>query len=75
MKLLIFPGICLYFLVGWLFSKIAGTEEEDDEFGTIAWFLCWPFMILILGIAIFISIIVEIYRAISRVCEIIINKM
>lgn len=37
MILLIIPGICLYFFIGSMLSKIAEASGDDSDLGDIAW--------------------------------------
>ena len=46
MALLIIPGICLYFFIGSMLSKIAVSSGDDSDLYDIAWFMFWPVIIL-----------------------------
>lgn len=42
MVLLIIPGICLYFFIGSMLSKIAKASGDDSDLDDIAWLMFWP---------------------------------
>ena len=46
MVLLIIPGICLYFFIGSMLSKIAVASGNDSDLYDIAWLMFWPGIIL-----------------------------
>ena len=46
MVLLIIPGICLYFFIGFMLSKIAVASGNDSDLYDIAWLMFWPGIIL-----------------------------
>lgn len=46
MVLLIIPGICLYFFIGSMLSKIAEASGDDSDLGDIAWHMFWPVIVL-----------------------------
>lgn len=46
MVLLIIPGICLYFFIGSMLSKIAKASGDDSDLDDIAWLMFWPVIIL-----------------------------
>lgn len=53
MALLIIPGICLYFFIGSMLSKIAKASGDDGDLNDIAWLMFWPvifLMFIVIGI-------------------------
>ena len=53
MVLLIIPGICLYFFIGYMLSKIAKASGDDSELDDITWLMFWPvifLMFIVIGI-------------------------
>ena len=53
MVLLIIPGICLYFFIGSMLSKIAVASGNDSDLYDIAWLMFWPgiiLMVIVIGI-------------------------
>ena len=53
MVLLIIPGICLYFFIGSMLSKIAVASGNDSDLYDIAWLMFWPgiiIMFIVIGI-------------------------
>ena len=46
MVLLIIPGICLYFFIGYMISKIAKASGDDSDLDDIAWLMFWPVIFL-----------------------------
>ena len=46
MALLIIPGICLYFFIGSMLSKISVASGDDSDLDDIAWLMFWPVIIL-----------------------------
>ena len=46
MVLLIIPGICLYFFIGSMLSKIAKASGDDGDLDDIAWLMFWPVIVL-----------------------------
>ena len=46
MVLLIIPGICLYFFIGFMLSKIAKASGDDSDLDDIAWLMFWPVIVL-----------------------------
>ena len=63
MVLLIIPGICLYFFIGSMLSKIAKASGDDSDLDDISWLMFWPVIVLmfiVIGI-IYIFYSVEIW--------------
>ena len=50
MSLLIFPGICLYFLIGWMFADVSKTDLGESSIKSILLFLFWPITFLIIAV-------------------------
>ena len=53
MVLLIIPGICLYFFIGSMLSKIAKASGDDSDLDDITWLMFWPvifLMFIVIGI-------------------------
>ena len=46
MVLLIIPGICLYFFIGSMLSKIAKASGDDSDLDDMAWLMFWPVIVL-----------------------------
>lgn len=46
MVLLIIPGICLYFFIGSMLSKIAKASGDDSDLDDISWLMFWPVIVL-----------------------------
>ena len=71
MCLLIFPGICLYFLIGWMFSDVSKTDLGESSIKSILLFLFWPITFLIIAVFyvffLLLSVISALILAIDRV--------
>ena len=71
MSLLIFPGICLYFLIGWMFADVSKTDIGESSIKSILLFLFWPITFLIIAVFfafyIVLSAIAAVILAIDRV--------
>lgn len=46
MALLIITGICLYFFIGSMLSKMDVAGGDDSDLDDIAWLMFWPVIIL-----------------------------
>lgn len=71
MSLLIFPGICLYFLIGWMFADVSKTDLVESSIKSILLFLFWPITFLIIAVFyvffLLLSVISAVILAIDRV--------
>lgn len=71
MVLLIIPGICLYFFIGSMLSKIAENSGDDSDLDGIAWLMFWPVIVLmfiVIGIIyIFYSVVIWISEFRKRI--------
>ena len=71
MSLLIFPGICLYFLIGWMFADVSKTDLGESSIKSILLFLFWPIIFLIIAVFfafyLVLSVIAAVFLAIDRV--------
>lgn len=71
MYLLIFPGICLYFLIGWMFADVSKTDLGESSIKSILLFLFWPITFLIIAVFftfyLVLSVIAAVILAIDRV--------
>ena len=71
MSLLIFPGICLYFLIGWMFADVSKTDLGESSIKSILLFLFWPIIFLIIAVFfafyLVLSVIAAMILAIDRV--------
>ena len=71
MSLLIFPGICLYFLIGWMFADVSKTDLGESSIKSILLFLFWPITFLIIAVFfafyLVLSVISALILAIDRV--------
>lgn len=71
MSLLIFPGICLYFLIGWMFADVSKTDLGESSIKSILLFLFWPIIFLIIAVFfafyLVLSVIAAVILAIDRV--------
>ena len=71
MSLLIFPGICLYFLIGWMFADVSKTDLGESSIKSILLFLFWPVTFLIIAVIfafyLVLSVISALILAIDRV--------
>lgn len=71
MSLLIFPGICLYFLIGWMFADVSKTDLGENSIKSILLFLFWPITFLIIAVFftfyLVLSVIAAVILAIDRV--------
>ena len=47
MSWLIFPGICAYFLIGWLLADTFKSDLGENSVESILWFLFWPIIFLV----------------------------
>lgn len=50
MSWLIFHGICVYFLIGWVFAEAFKTDLGEDIIVPIFWFLFWPIGFLVIAV-------------------------
>ena len=70
MKLLLLPGLALYFLIGYFFSEVSKEDANCDEFDSFLWFIAWPLILVIsvltMVISAVITIIVYIYTIFSK---------
>lgn len=48
MSWLIFPGICVYFLIGWVFAEAFKTDLGENSIESMFWFLFWPVIFLVI---------------------------
>lgn len=48
MSWLIFPGICVYFLIGWVFAEAFKTDLGENGIESMFWFLFWPVIFLVI---------------------------
>ena len=48
MSWLIFPGICVYFLIGWMFAEAFKTDLGENSIESMFWFLFWPVIFLVI---------------------------
>lgn len=71
MSLLIFPGVCLYFLIGWMFADVSKTDLGESSIKSILLFLFWPITFLIIAVFyvffLVLSVISALILAIDRV--------
>ena len=71
MSLLIFPGICLYFLIGWMFADVSKNDLGESSIKSILLFLFWPITFLIIAVIftfyLVLSVIAALILAIDRV--------
>ena len=71
MCLLIFPGICLYFLIGWMFADVSKTDLGESSIKSILLFLFWPITFLIIAVFftfyLVLSVIAAVILAIDKV--------
>lgn len=71
MSLLIFPGVCLYFLIGWMFADVSKTDLGESSIKSILLFLFWPITFLIIAVIftfyLVLSVIASVILAIDRV--------
>lgn len=58
MKILLIPGLALYFLIGYFFSEVAKEDANNDEFGSFLWFMFWPLLLAISALTMVISAII-----------------
>ena len=55
MSWLIFPGICAYFLIGWMLTNVFKTDLEESDIESILWFLFWPIPLLFFSVFLIVS--------------------
>lgn len=48
MSWLIFPGVCVYFLIGWVFADAFKTDLGENSIESMFWFLFWPVIFLVI---------------------------
>lgn len=65
MSLIIFPCICSYFIVGYLFSKSI-EKDTDDDFASALWFMFWPVLFCLLILSVLVAIPIRIHRYFSK---------
>ena len=58
MKILLIPGLALYFLIGYFFSEVSKEDADSDDFGSFLWFMFWPLLLVISALTMVISAII-----------------
>ena len=58
MKILLIPGLALYFLIGYFFSEVSKEDANNDEFDSFLWFMFWPLLLVISALTMVISAII-----------------
>ena len=70
MKLLLLPGLALYFLIGYFFSEVSKEDANNAEFDSFLWFMFWPLPLVIsvltMVISAIIMVIAYIYYSFSK---------
>lgn len=59
MSWLIFPGICAYFLIGWMLADVFKTNLEESDIESILWFLFWPIPLFVFVVFFSVFLIVS----------------
>lgn len=59
MSWLIFPGICAYFLIGWMLSDAFKSGLGENSVESILWFLFWPINFLVIAVFVVFSLVVS----------------
>lgn len=59
MSWLIFPGICAYFLIGWMLTNVFKTDLEESDIESILWFLFWPIPLFVFVVFFSVFLIVS----------------
>ena len=72
MKILLIPGLALYFLIGYFFSEVSKEDADSDDFGSFLWFMLWPLMLIISALT---MVIVAIITAISYIFNALTSKI
>ena len=57
MSWLIFPGICAYFLIGWMLADAFKSDLGENSVESILWFLFWPIIFLIFTVLFVFSLV------------------
>lgn len=60
MKILLIPGLALYFLIGYFFSEVSKEDANGDEFNSFLWFVFWPLILVISILTMVISAVITI---------------
>ena len=58
MKILLLPGLALYFLIGYFFSEVSKEDADSDDFGSFLWFMLWPLVLIISALTMVIAAII-----------------
>lgn len=72
MKILLIPGLALYYLIGYFFSEVSKEDADSDDFGSFLWFMLWPLMLIISALT---MVIVAIITAISYIFNALTSKI
>lgn len=67
MNLLVFPGICLYFMIGAFLGKLATADPCDDELNYVVWFVFWPFVIIIIFGLLLGLLLMVVFKRLSKI--------
>ena len=59
MSWLIFPGICAYFLIGWMLSDAFESDLGENSVESILWFLFWPINFLVIAVFFVFSLVLS----------------
>ena len=59
MSWLIFPGICAYFLIGWMLSDAFKSDLVESNIESILWFLFWPIPLFVFVVFFSVFLIVS----------------
>lgn len=59
MSWLIFPGICAYFLIGWMLADVFKTNLEESDIESILWFLFWPIPLFVFVVSFSVFLIIS----------------
>lgn len=59
MSWLIFPGICAYFLIGWMLSDVFKSDLGENSVESLLWFLFWPINFLVIAVFVIFSLVLS----------------
>ena len=59
MSWLIFPGICAYFLIGWMLADAFKSDLVESNIESILWFLFWPIPLFVFVVFFSVFLIVS----------------
>lgn len=66
MNLLVFPGICIYFMIGAFLGKVCRVSNIDDEIEAVVWFIFWPGIVATIIAAVVVALVIVILKYLAK---------